>query len=281
MINLKRNSSQIRIFTMERTMRSIENNHVREIEFLMERVDDHSFHIRDTKSGKFLTLDSSSRSVYWKDRPETWFYCTERIVTGMNGNFLRYDSENNVLTQFNPDDDMFFLCAFFLDVPAGGEAPCSSKPTAEVMELSSDSDTESEADSALEDLERQLGEDLDKERVDNAPEQRVYEFVDTLLQTDPGEEIVDDVPVKKKKPRKQYKPRKPKDVTTTEPKPKRERCKGLRAYSAFQKDKRASVIKNNPGLTFAEVSRKMGQLWKLLPREEKLKWFSMQENNVQ
>ena len=58
---------------MEHSMKSIENNHVREIEFLMERVDDHSFHIRDVKSGKFLTLDSSSRSVYWKIVPKPGF----------------------------------------------------------------------------------------------------------------------------------------------------------------------------------------------------------------
>ena len=55
-----------------------------------------------------------------------------------------------------------------------------------------------------------------------------------------------------------------------EDKPKAKRKPG--PYVLFCKDVRETVVKENPGIGFGAIGKKMGQMWRDLPEEEKDKY---------
>lgn len=57
--------------------------------------------------------------------------------------------------------------------------------------------------------------------------------------------------------------------STPEPKKK---PKQLSPYMKFCKETRATVVKENPKLTFGEVGRKMGEIWRDMSEDEKKKY---------
>tara|TARA_B100000405_G_scaffold259371_1_gene194452 strand:- start:825 stop:1232 length:408 start_codon:yes stop_codon:yes gene_type:complete len=57
---------------------------------------------------------------------------------------------------------------------------------------------------------------------------------------------------------------------TDDEKPKAKRQPG--PYVLFCKEVRESVVKENPGIGFGAIGKKMGQMWRDLPEEEKDKY---------
>lgn len=57
--------------------------------------------------------------------------------------------------------------------------------------------------------------------------------------------------------------------STPEPKKK---PKQLSPYMKFCKETRTTVVKENPKLTFGEVGRKMGEIWRDMSEDEKKKY---------
>lgn len=57
--------------------------------------------------------------------------------------------------------------------------------------------------------------------------------------------------------------------STPEPKKK---PKQLSPYMKFCKETRATVVKENPKLTFGEVGRKMGEIWRDMSEDDKKKY---------
>lgn len=55
------------------------------------------------------------------------------------------------------------------------------------------------------------------------------------------------------------------------PEPKKEKKK-LSPYMKFCKETRTTVVKENPKLTFGEVGRKMGEIWRDMSEDEKKKY---------
>jgi len=57
------------------------------------------------------------------------------------------------------------------------------------------------------------------------------------------------------------------------PEPKKEtKKKQLSPYMKFCKETRTTVVKENPKLTFGEVGRKMGEIWRDMSEDEKKKY---------
>ena len=173
---------------MERSLISIDNNHVKDITVVLENVSEDTFYIREKSSLKYLTMCTISGLVCWKLRvtPDALFRSIETIVTSMNGHFLCYDFDRNVLKQFNPDNSDRFDNAFFI---LGNNSSVTEDPTetcvkpkvsaGKVDDSDTDSDSDSDSDSGtdadsdyehakpkpvvdLKDLEKQLEDDLDK-----------------------------------------------------------------------------------------------------------------------
>ena len=55
------------------------------------------------------------------------------------------------------------------------------------------------------------------------------------------------------------------------PEPKKE-TKKLSPYMKFCKETRTTVVKENPKLTFGEVGRKMGEIWRDMSEDDKKKY---------
>ena len=57
-----------------------------------------------------------------------------------------------------------------------------------------------------------------------------------------------------------------------EDKPKRKRNAVITAYMIWSKEHRSKIQQNCPDLDFADVSRKLGEIWQSMPEKEKIAW---------
>jgi len=65
---------------------------------------------------------------------------------------------------------------------------------------------------------------------------------------------------------------------TRSSKPKKEKNgpekKAMSAYMCFCRDKRPGLVKKNPEMTFADIGRALGEMWKETPEDKRKKWLA-------
>ncbi|KAI1295668.1 HMG domain-containing protein 4 [Halotydeus destructor] len=54
--------------------------------------------------------------------------------------------------------------------------------------------------------------------------------------------------------------------------PEKKKRTNITAYTLWSKENRPKIAKNGPGLDFAGISKKLGEVWQALPKNEKMQW---------